>query len=199
MDNDSLDRWIERLNGGDEEAVGKIFMTYGPALRIAVRRRLDRRLRAKVDSADIVQSVFADVLVAVRNGGWRFDGRSPLLSLLNRIARRRIADRYQKHRAALEREQSLGEATPGNQPQSPLPRPSQVAQGQEFWESVLEACPPRHQEIVRLRRSGLPLSEIAARTGLHEGSIRRILYDLARRLSDRLESDRECGHRHASG
>ena len=27
------------------------------------------------------------------------------------------------------------------------------------------------------------LSEISARTGLHEGSIRRILYDLARRMA----------------
>jgi DNA-binding IclR family transcriptional regulator len=34
-----------------------------------------------------------------------------------------------------------------------------------------------------LKRQGLLLTEIAARTGLHEGSIRRILYDLARRLA----------------
>jgi hypothetical protein len=29
---------------------------------------------------------------------------------------------------------------------------------------------------------GIPLAEIATRTGFHESSIRRIFYDLARRL-----------------
>jgi DNA-directed RNA polymerase specialized sigma24 family protein len=48
---------------------------------------------------------------------------------------------------------------------------------------MLEECPPAHREILILKRQGLLLSEIAARTGLHEGSIRRILYDLARRLA----------------
>ena len=31
--------------------------------------------------------------------------------------------------------------------------------------------------------NGFRLGEIAARTGMHEGSVRRILYDLARRLA----------------
>ncbi|MGA7495893.1 MAG: sigma factor-like helix-turn-helix DNA-binding protein, partial [Isosphaeraceae bacterium] len=63
------------------------------------------------------------------------------------------------------------------------PRPSEVAQGHELWELMLEKCPPAHREILRLKRQGLPLAEIAARTGFHEGSIRRILYELARRLA----------------
>jgi RNA polymerase sigma-70 factor (ECF subfamily) len=44
-------------------------------------------------------------------------------------------------------------------------------------------CPPAHREILVLKRQGFLLAEIAARTGLHEGSIRRILYDLARRMA----------------
>ena len=83
----------------------------------------------------------------------------------------------------LDREQSLGETAPVNLPDTLTPRPSEEAQGREFWERVLQACPPAHREIVRLRMNGFRLNEIAARTGLHEGSVRRILYDLARRLS----------------
>jgi RNA polymerase sigma-70 factor (ECF subfamily) len=48
---------------------------------------------------------------------------------------------------------------------------------------MLQSCPPAHREILWLKHQGLPLAQIAARTGLHEGSIRRILYDLARRLA----------------
>ena len=42
---------------------------------------------------------------------------------------------------------------------------------------------PDHHELLRLKRQGLPLQEIAARTGLHEGSVRRILRQLARQLA----------------
>jgi len=48
---------------------------------------------------------------------------------------------------------------------------------------MLALCPPAHQELLRLRREGVPLAEIAARTGLHPGSIRRILRDLARKMA----------------
>lgn len=183
METGSLDHWIGRLEGGDVEAIERIFLAYEPCLRVAVRRRMDRRLRSKVDSCDIVQSVFADVLAGVRGGGWRFEGRSQLLAFLKRLASRRLADRYQEHRASVDREQPLDETAPRNLPRSPLPRPSQEAQCRELWERLLAACPPAHQEVVRLRRQGYRLGEIAARTGLHEGSVRRILYDLARRLS----------------
>jgi RNA polymerase sigma-70 factor (ECF subfamily) len=44
-------------------------------------------------------------------------------------------------------------------------------------------CPPAHRELLRLKRQGYALAEIASRTGLHEGSVRRILYELARRLA----------------
>lgn len=179
----SLDRWIERLNDGDPAAVERVFVAYEPYLRIIVRRRLGRGLRPKVDSGDIVQSVFVDFVEGVRDGGWRFAGRAQLLAFLRRVAARRLADRCRKHRHSIGREQSLDETEAVHHPRSPLPRPSQEAQGREFWERVLLACPPAHRNIVRLRRDGLRLNEIAARTGLHEGSVRRILYDLARRLS----------------
>src|SRR3954451_1168706 len=164
MRDDSLDHWIERLNDGDTAAVGRVLLACEPYLRIAVRRRLGRRLRVKVDSGDIVQSVFADVLAGFADGGWRFSGRSQWLAFLRRIAWRRLADRYQQHRRDLDREQALVETAPPSLPHSAAPRPSEVAQGHEFLECVLQACPPAHREVVRLRMNGFRLGEIAART-----------------------------------
>jgi RNA polymerase sigma-70 factor (ECF subfamily) len=63
------------------------------------------------------------------------------------------------------------------------PRPSEVAQAGELWERMLALCPPEHHELLRLRRQGLRLREIAERTGMHEGSIRRVLRQLARQLA----------------
>src|SRR5262245_36548309 len=141
MGDESLERWIERWNNGDAEAVGHVLALYEPYLRLAVRRRLGRRLRAKLDSMDIVQSVFATVLDGYPRGGWRFAGRSQMRAFLRQIAWRRLADRYQKHRRILDREQSLVETQPSNLPRSPEPRPSQEVQGREFWERALQACP----------------------------------------------------------
>ena len=68
-------------------------------------------------------------------------------------------------------------------PECDQPRPSQIVQAVELWETILDFCPPTHREILRLKREGLPLAEIASRTGLHEGSVRRIIYELAKRLA----------------
>jgi RNA polymerase sigma factor (sigma-70 family) len=183
MNSGSLDQWIGRLNEGDLEAVARVFTAYEPYLRMAVRRRLSPRLRSKVDSADIVQSVFADLVCGMRDGGWNLTGRAHLEALLRTIAWRRLADRYQKHARAVDRERSLCDTPSQSLRDRAQARPSQEAQGREFWERVLGACPPAHHEVVRLRMSGHRLSEIAERTGMHEGSVRRILYELARRLS----------------
>ncbi len=183
MTHDSIEEWLGRLNKGDVAAVERVFVAYEPYLRIAVRRRLSPRLRSKLDSRDVVQSVFADLVRGVREGGWHFAGRLQLEALLRRIACRRIADRYQKHARALEREHSLDETPSHSLGDAAQARPSQEAQGREFWERILRACPPAHHEVVRLRLSGHRMAEIAERTGLHEGSVRRVLYELARRLS----------------
>jgi RNA polymerase sigma-70 factor (ECF subfamily) len=183
MSQESLDRWIGRLNAGDVDAVEPVFHAFEPYLRIAVRRRLSPRLRSRVDSSDILQAVFADVLRGVRDGGWRFAGRPQLLAFLHKVARRRLADRYRKDGPELERELPLEETPSRSLRDMARPRPSQEAQGREFWESVLRACPPAHHEVVRLRMHGYRMAEIASRTGLHEGSVRRILYELARGLA----------------
>jgi RNA polymerase sigma factor (sigma-70 family) len=183
MSDEHLDELIQRLNDGDIDAAERAFLAYEPYLRMAVRRQLNGPLRSKLDSMDIVQSVWADVLCGFREAGWRFADRAHLRAFLTRVACNRLIDRRRQHHRALEREQPLTEVSPKDLPRSSQPRPSEVAQVHELWERMLENCPPAHREILLLRRQGLPLTEVAARSGLHEGSVRRILYKLARRLA----------------
>jgi RNA polymerase sigma factor (sigma-70 family) len=191
---DPLDELIERLNTGDISAAERAFVAYEPYLRMAVRRRLSGPLRTKLDSMDIVQSVWADVLSGLRAAGWRFTDRSHLRAFLVKVACNRLIDRRRQHHRALERERPLAEAAPEELPKARDPRPSEIAQGNELWQRMLEQCSPAHRQILVLRRQGLLLTEIAERTGLHEGSIRRILYDLARRLAvPRRTAPRSCG------
>jgi RNA polymerase sigma-70 factor (ECF subfamily) len=182
MNADHLDELIEQLNGGDIAAAERAFLAYEPYLRMAVRRQLSGPLRSKLDSMDILQSVWADVLGRFRDAGWRFTDRSHLRAFLLKVVRHRLIDRRRQHHRALAQERSLAETAPEELPLADQPRPSEIAQGNELWNQMLDRCPPGHREILTLKRQGLPLAEIASRTGLHEGSIRRILYDLARRL-----------------
>ena len=133
------------------------------------------RLRSKVESRDIVQSVFADLLHGVRDGGWHFAGRPQLEAFLRTIAWRRLADRYQKYGRALEREQSLNERPPSSLDDAGQARPSEEVQGRELWEQVLRACPRAHHEVVRLRMSGHRMGESPCGPE-DEASVRRILH-----------------------
>jgi RNA polymerase sigma factor (sigma-70 family) len=194
MSTEQIDSLLERLNGGDTDAAEQVFRIYEPYLRILVRRRIRAALRAKFDSMDVVQSVWADILEGVRGAGWHFSDRAHLQAFLVRLARNRFLDRCRKHKHAVELEQPLAESAPAGALPSTQPRPSQIAQRNELWDRMLELCPPAHHEVLRLKGQGLTLNEIASRTGLHPSSIRRILYGLAERfaskggLPDRSES-----------
>ena len=184
-----LQTLLDQLCKGDEEVAEKVFLAYEPYLRKVVRRQLPARLRAKFDSMDVVQSVWADVLVGFRDAGWRFPSVGHLRAFLVTATRNRFIDRVRRHHTALEREHAVPMSTLAELSPSAAPPASEVAQADDLWEQMLALCPPDHRELLHLRRQGFSLDEIAARTGLHEGSVRRILRTLARQLAFRGEVD----------
>jgi RNA polymerase sigma-70 factor (ECF subfamily) len=179
----TLDELLERLGRGDESAAAEVFRTYEPYLRVVVRRQLPDRLRSRFDSADVVQSVWADVLEGFRRNGCRFADADHLRAYLVTAARNRFIDRYRQHHRSAALERPL--AAPGEAPAlpAPEPRPSEVARADDLWQRMLALSPPEHHELLRLKRDGLSVAEIADRTGLHPDSIHRILRQLARRLA----------------
>jgi RNA polymerase sigma-70 factor (ECF subfamily) len=177
----NADALLEKLSSGDPTAAEEVFLAYEPYLRMVVRRQLPANVRGKFDSSDIVQSIWADLLDGFRNAGWRFSDAAHLRAFLVQVTRNRFIDRLRQQRAALEHERPLGVETV-HLPASPEPRPSEVAQANDLWARLLALCPPAHRRLLELKRQGLSLADLAARTGLHPSSIRRILYDLARKL-----------------
>ncbi len=186
MTSESPDLLLQRMIRGDAAAAEEVLAGYEPYLRQVVRRHLSDQMRAKFDSVDVVQSVWVHALHALRQGSWRLANRQGLRALLATVARRRLVSRYRHHRPALDREQAARDDLQ-LLPAHHQPRPSEVAQANELWEKMLALCPPANHELLRLRRQGLGLEEIAQRVGLHEGSVRRILRRLARQLALREE------------
>ena len=180
------DALIDQLARGDMKAAGALFDAYAPYLRALVRRQLSDQLRAKFDSADVVQSVWVQVVRRLGRDGWSVDDEARLRALLATIARRRLLTRVRQLSAGVAAEKAGPDEAEGV-PDDGRPRPSEEVQAEELWATMLDLCPPEHHPVLILRREGLPLAEIAARTGLHEGSVRRILRRLARELALRAE------------
>jgi len=180
---------LEKLCRGDAGAAEQAFLAYEPYLRLVVRRQLSPRLRAKFDSLDVVQSVWVNLLEGLRAGKWHFADAAHLRIFLVKAVHHRFLNYLRRHKTALAREQPLGasfswEATPTHEPQ-----PGDKVQAKELWEQLRALCPPAHHQLLQLKQQGLSLAEIAACTGLHESSVRRILYELARRLARQQEQE----------
>ena len=100
--NEPLDDLLVQLCSGDMAAAERVFLEYEPYLRKAICRHFPASLRAKFDPADIVQSVWADLLKGFREAGWRFADAVHLRAFLIRLTRHRFIDRLRQHRLAIE-------------------------------------------------------------------------------------------------
>ncbi len=183
MSSDPLDTLLEKLCSGDVGAAERVFVAYEPILRKVVRRRLPTQLRGRFDSIDIVQSVFADLLRGFRDAGWQFANAEHLRAFLIKVTQNRFVDRCRQHLAAAQHEEPLEGSVMERLRPDAEPQPSEVVAANDLWEQMLVHCPPAHRDLLSLRRQGLSVPEIAAQSGLHEDSIRRILRDVARRLA----------------
>jgi RNA polymerase sigma-70 factor (ECF subfamily) len=169
---------LARVRRGDVTVAEQLHAAYAAYIRAIVRRRLSAHLRARFDSADVAQSVWAQVVRRVE-AGWRVSTEADLRAMLGVIARRCAATRA---RGASRPPEQHGTAL-ATVPERRQPTPSQIVHATDLWERMLQLCAPEHRDVLRLRRDGLPLAEVAARTGLHEGSVRRILRHLFRELA----------------
>lgn len=181
--NEPLDELLKRLCDGDMAAAERVFVEFEPYLRKVIRRQLPAQLRSKFDSSDILQSVWVTLLRGFRESGWRFANADQLRGFLFVATRNRVIDRVRMHRKAVSREEPLGDYVEQHPLHSAQPSPSEIAQAKDLWDRLLASCPPEHHRMLSLRRQGHTLEEIAAQTGLHPDSVRRILRTLARQLA----------------
>src|SRR5262249_3292399 len=132
--NEPLDDLLEQLCRGDRAAAEQVFIAYEPYLRKAICRHFPASLRARLDPADIVQSVWADLLRRFREAGWRFIDADHLRGFLFVAARTRLIDRARQHQKAVQREEPFDEGDRQQYLPSSQPRPSELAQAHDLWE-----------------------------------------------------------------
>jgi RNA polymerase sigma-70 factor (ECF subfamily) len=52
---------LRRIDRGDEPALSELFLRHRERLRAMIRLRLDRRLRGRIDSSDVLQEAYLEV------------------------------------------------------------------------------------------------------------------------------------------
>ncbi len=182
-----IDDLLTRARTGDEQAIREFLARFEPEVRIMVRGRLPRMLRAQFDSMDFVQAVWKSFFVDLRDSPRRFDNIQHLRKFLSGVARNKV---FQEHRRltrtkkrALSQQQSFhlhrGSREAEQEPVSPDPTPSMALQASERLAQLVAGCKPLEIQVITLRHQELTFDEIARRTGLSERAVRRII-DLAR-------------------
>lgn len=178
-----LDELLVKLTVGDASAAEAIFVAYEPYLRKVVRRMLPPQMRKRFDSVDIVQSVWGDILARFQSSDWHFTNAVQLRVFLVKITRHRCIDRCRQNRVSLDREE-LPEALDSlSHRDSAINNPCDSMDATELWNKLLTACPPEHHDLLTLRRQGFSNVEIGEQLGMHAGSVRRLLRELAAKVN----------------
>ena len=163
---------LQRLRGGEAAAFDALFRRHRDELLLAVRAGMGPRLRAAMQSEDVLQSVALEAFQALQRGTPTAAG---FVGTLVRLVRHRLVDRARKlQRRARLAEVRLSETVSGaavttNAPSYGDPR-------YERLERALAALPRELRDIIRWRRfDGLSSQEIAARTGRSDDAVRKLL------------------------
>ena len=174
---------MEQVRQGSEDAVRELLDQYGPYVVQAIRRKLSRPMRAKVDSMDFTQAVWASFF-ANRSQIERLDRPEALIAFLVQVAKNKVIDEFrrlfhtQKHDLNRERSMDGSAALEAGRLAARTPTPSQIAVSNELRENLLAGQPPHYRQILQYRQLGMTQEEIASRMKLNVRTIQRVMQRL---------------------
>jgi RNA polymerase sigma-70 factor, ECF subfamily len=190
------DELRERAARGDPEALAAYLDLMRGDLRRMAERRLDARLRRRVDASDVVQSACREAL----RRRTEFDGSIPLDVWIRLLTKQEIAEARRRHVDAAARDvrreeerdtttaEGLAEAFAARD--TAIPDRAAKAELRERLRSKLEALDPIDREILALRHfEGLGNAEAAAELGLEPSAASKRHLRALIRLREALGTD----------
>lgn len=172
-------RLLAALRAGDPAAAEAICRRYEPVLRAAIRRQLNPRLRARLDSVDIVQDVWASFL-AIPPERLTFDNPAALLAFLSKVASNRVVEVFRKRFGTqshqIDREVRV-DVVPGARDRlaGPDPTPSMCVLAREEWDRLVGQFPPGHRVILLRLREGHQYQDIARMANVSLSTVNRVV------------------------
>ncbi|MEW5826648.1 MAG: sigma-70 family RNA polymerase sigma factor [Candidatus Bipolaricaulota bacterium] len=160
---------VARAAEGDHEAFRVLYERYA--------ERVYRYALTLVRRRHLAEEVVQETLVAVWKSASRFEGRSKVSTWILGIARYRALD--------LARREARGARVPAIDLVEPDPAPT--VERSVVTRAALEKLSPEHREVVFLAfYEGLSYEEIAAMSGVPEGTVKSRMYYAKQALAEAL-------------
>jgi RNA polymerase sigma-70 factor (ECF subfamily) len=178
---------VTLAKAGDDDALDRLCRVYGEHVRRIIRLRLNRELRVKLDSMDLVQDALINALQGLED--FKYENEGDFLRWLSRIAQNALGHHLEKLHADkrdIRREVRLNEheSTTGGQLAGPagtakVTTPSMIMSRKEELdklEKAIDELKPEHKEVVVLAKvEGLSYKEIGERLGKSADAIGMLL------------------------
>jgi len=185
MGND-LQTMLAAARDGDGSATGKLLERYSRYLTLLARLQIGRRLRGKVDPADIVQETFLEATRQMHN--FRGNSEGELLAWLRRILAGQMALTLRRYLGTRGRDVKLERELAVQLDQSSVmldrglvasySTPSQHAAKREQSVLLAEALgrlPEDYREVIILRHlEGMPFAEVAEAMNRSQDSVQKL-------------------------
>ena len=170
----AIEKLVERAAAGDQDAIAALYKRYEKEMVAVVHKKLGRTLNSLMESVDLVQSVWKDVLGDL--GEFEVRGVGSFGHWLNARVVNKIRGKGRYHAAQKRDAKKVGPFRTGDSmstgvppPPAQDPSPSRVAISREELENLerlLEQFPDPQRRALMLRlRDELDYGEIAAKIG----------------------------------
>jgi RNA polymerase sigma-70 factor (ECF subfamily) len=178
---------ITLAKNGDQPAIEQLCRIYGERVRRIIRLRIDKKLRPKIDSVDVVEDALILALVGLKDFTYRNEG--DFLRWLSKIAEnklRDILDKFHAEKRDIRREIPLKKVETKTEEGSigivgPLQTttPSVMLSRKEQYdrlERAIDELKPEYREVIFLSRiERLSHEEIAVKLGKSKGAVAMLL------------------------
>lgn len=136
--------FLQRLKNGDNDAWTQLTTEWGP--------RLYRYLRCHLPSAEDVEDVLSETMIATVRAIPRFDGKVAISTFIYSIANRKVADYWRQRKDISELPTTLTTAGP-------------ASESMEFHEALAQLPEQSRQAILLRYHLGLSVPEVAEAMG----------------------------------
>jgi RNA polymerase sigma factor (sigma-70 family) len=181
----TFDELMNAVTGGSQEAVWELLDRYSTNILRVVRRHLPDQIRTKVDSVDIVQSVWESLL---KHPPELVSGEA-FMAYLAAMARNKTLETYRHYTQSqarnVSRELPLASASNADTTRKnsesaslatgPQSSPVAIACARETWSRAVMKHGERAEQVVELRLQGMSLDEIAKHLQVSKSTVRREL------------------------
>jgi RNA polymerase sigma-70 factor (ECF subfamily) len=188
IDDQKTQRLVSLAKEGDQPAIDQLCKIYGERVHRIIRLRLDRKLRQKLDSVDVVQDALILALGGLKDFTYRNEG--DFLRWLCRIAENKLHDILKKFHAdkrdirkeiSFKQERSstesrfYGAAEPiGTTTPSVIMRKKEAL---DRLEKALDTLKPEYKEVIVLKKiEGLSHAEIADKLNKSINAVPTLLF-----------------------